>query len=70
MKVKIKTWKEMKKEFGLDDGGDINCPIAFTTIMELLMPKDRIIEVLLGMYEHYEYNRKWFIDENIIKEKL
>lgn len=45
MKVKIKTWEEMEKEFGLDDDGDVVCCEFFTTEMEAVMPMDRIIEV-------------------------
>ena len=34
-KVKIKTWEEMEKEFGLTiSGGNIKCPFTFMTDME------------------------------------
>jgi hypothetical protein len=45
MVVEIKTWEEMKKEFGLDSFGYINCNDGFTTAMEEDMPEYRVIEV-------------------------
>jgi len=45
MKVKIKTWETLEKEFGLDEEGDINCSFFFTKDMEEELPADRIIEV-------------------------
>ena len=57
MKVQIKTWEEMEKEFGLTDVGFINCRETFTTNMEKLMPKDRIIEIS----EVEGYNARRFI---------
>lgn len=45
MKVRIKTWEEMEKEFGVDNVGDIKCKETFSTYMEELLPKDRIIEI-------------------------
>lgn len=45
IKVKIKTWELMEKEFGLFHN-DINTPnLMFIQKMEKEMPKDRIIEV-------------------------
>lgn len=46
MKVKIKTWEAMKKEFGLRISGNIKCKCTFTEEMEEKMPKDRVIEVI------------------------
>lgn len=70
MRVQIKTWEEMEKEFGLTYGGDINCREVFTTKMEELMPKDRTIEVYhkdgLFIWEWEEYN----ISEDMILHKL
>lgn len=46
MKVKIKTWEQMKKEFGLDDTGDIwDGSNFFSRNMEKCMPKDRTINI-------------------------
>jgi hypothetical protein len=45
MKVKIKTWKQMVDEFGLDSDGDILSDIAFTHEIEEMLPEDRIIEI-------------------------
>ena len=33
-KVRIKTWKKMEEEFGLNTCGDINCWISWTIKME------------------------------------
>ena len=32
--VKIKTWKQMESEFGLDNGRDIRCVPPFSQLME------------------------------------
>ena len=45
IRVRIKTWEEMEQEFGLDTCGDINVSGYFTSHMEELMPRDRIIEI-------------------------
>ena len=46
-KVRIKTWEEMEKNFGLDEYGDIlvTGDYYFTKDMENIIPKDRIIEI-------------------------
>jgi len=46
MKVKIKTWEQMGKEFGLTKLGNIpRMLFNFTKEMEELLPEDRVIEV-------------------------
>jgi len=45
MKVKIKTWEAMEKEFGLYDDGDIPCAFGFLECMEQALPEDRVIDV-------------------------
>jgi len=45
MKVEIKSWEEMKAEFGLDDRGSINTLYGYTQQMEDELPQDRIIEI-------------------------
>ena len=57
--VKIKTWKQMEKEFGLDEDGDIEVledRVYFVDTMEEYMPKDRIIKV-------DEHRAKWMTEE-------
>lgn len=46
-KVRIKTWEEMEKKFGLDKYGDIlvTGDYYFTKDMENIIPNDRIIEI-------------------------
>jgi len=47
MKVKIKTWGEMAREFGVDRWEDIKNPdVYFNRQMEALLPDNRIIKVL------------------------
>ena len=43
--VKIKTWEQMVKEFGINTWNNIDCKYGFTNKMEELMPKNRIIEI-------------------------
>lgn len=47
--VRIKTWEEMKEEFGLTSSGDIKCRCYFLKEMEIYFKKyfpDRIVEVV------------------------
>ena len=46
VKVKIKTWKQMEEEFGLNDEGNIAAKDIFVRGMEEMMPDDRIIEIV------------------------
>ena len=44
--VKIKTWEQMEREFGLDENGNIPINnIFFHYIMEEEMPQNRIIQI-------------------------
>ena len=58
--VKIKTWEQMEKEFGLNLLGNIDCEYVFTSAMEEDMPLDRIIEVI------NENWNGWGISEDMI----
>jgi len=51
MKVKIKTWEQMEKEFGLYDDGEIDCTFIFSEYMEQALPEDRIIDVRISPHE-------------------
>lgn len=72
-KLKIKTWEDMKNEFGvLSDDGIIYIPLddnAFTKRMDELLPENRIIYVTNRLWEGKRgYHFK--ITDNMIKEKL
>ena len=62
MKVRIKDWAELEKEFGLDNQGDIDCYCVFTKGMREYCGK--VIEVnrnnigRTGMFKH----DGWFFD--------
>lgn len=43
-KIKIKSWDEMEKEFGLDSDGDINCNEGFIKDMAYLCGKEATIK--------------------------
>ena len=45
MKVEIKTWSEMAREFGEDYKGDIDCQYMFTEEMENFLPLNRVIHI-------------------------
>jgi len=53
MLVKIKTWAQMEKEFGLNKRGQINTSEhVFSRDMELQMPQNRIVKkVAFGCWE-------------------
>lgn len=70
MKVRIKTWEEMEKEFGLDEHGNIPCYCYFVPEMKQFC--GNVIEV--EGYEDYfvcdkEYNL-WEISDDMIKEVI
>ena len=67
MKVKIKTWEQMEREYGLTSLGDISTPGAnFVDTMEEIMPQDRIIEV--EKYgDRYKW-KGWVITNDMIEE--
>ena len=62
--VKIKTWEQMEKEFGLTPKGNINCKNTFISDMEVAIPKNRIIIL--------EYDRwdGWVMTDDMIEEEL
>jgi len=74
--VKIKTWKEMKKEYGLTHNRDIECKLTFVRTMEEYLNKnfpDRIVEIE-AVDEKYEFyfirgsGDQW--GDDMIKEKV
>jgi len=64
MIVKIKTWDDMVKEFGLNKDGNINCSGVFVTDMEEEMPKNRIIDTTDGDWI------SWIISHDMIEEYI
>jgi hypothetical protein len=74
MKVQIKTWDEMAKEFGVDDEGYIECDCLFTPDMEKEISeynKDRIIEIERP-YDDVDllFNDEWVITADMIKRTI
>ncbi len=71
--VKIKTWEQMEKEFGLDEVfGDIACRCSFVKEMEWAITKDRIIEIY-EIDEHFYWeegleSNEWEITNDMIEE--
>jgi hypothetical protein len=45
MHVKIRTWKDMEDEYGLDKNGCIKIAEGFTDLMEECLPDNREIEI-------------------------
>jgi hypothetical protein len=71
--VKIKTWYQMEKVFGLDEDGDIDIPGAFVKDMEENMPENRIIvieEVDSSINNWFAKNENWGITDEMIEEYL
>jgi hypothetical protein len=70
--VKIKTWDQMEKEFGLYNNEYINCDYVFTRAIEKTLPKNRII-VLEGdnndKYIIKAFDIHFYISEDIIEEE-
>ena len=69
MLIKIKTWKQMKKEFGTNKKGNINCKKIFTKNMEGFIPENRIIEI--DKYDCWICNtdddRQFYISNDMIE---
>ena len=74
MFIKIKTWEQMEQEFGLNDSENINLPNneSFSTTMEYLLPKNRIIKVGVegGGYTWFTSYGVWRISEEAIEKIL
>ena len=68
--IKIKTWDEMEKEFGLNELGEISCGVVFMKPMELEMPKNRIIVVNYTNHIYKWVKHGYFISKNVIEEEL
>ena len=72
MKVKIKTWEDMKKEYGLNQYGNINLMYPFLKEMENYVPEDRIIEIEKRTDEGYiwvaDKFKKYIITDEMIEE--
>jgi len=72
-KVKIKTWEEMLECGTLDGEGDIVNSLSlppFTSGMEMLMPKDRIVEIDERMFWDVKHFTWYAIDEWMISEEV
>lgn len=76
MKVKIKTWERIVKEFPVKyvEASGVTCPESeygclFTTKMEELMPPDRIIEIseTANEYGEFKYNDDYLISLDMIE---
>ena len=70
MKVKIKTWEAMEKEYG-KRSCSIKVQFSFTELMEKLMPKDRIIEVKQARIDKYTWDfggKSYAISLDMIEE--
>ena len=71
-KVRIKTWEEMEKEFGVDANNYIKGDAYFTPSMECDMPENRVIEI----YKNKDYFTwdlgydSWTISEDMIAEYI
>lgn len=68
MKVKIKDWYELAREFSIDKDGDVNCHCCFTTFMKKYCGK--VIEVnndeviICNNIKIFEYHG-WFFSADI-----
>lgn len=69
-KVRVRTWEDMEREFGLNEFGDINTPASFTPNMRKYCGKIFIIEYCNdGSQTYYlhlgDSSRFLFSDENL-----
>lgn len=61
-KVKFKSWQEMEEEFGLDEDGDIDNFLTFTSEMENGLDKERVytISKIDGFIVSLQENTKYY----------
>lgn len=55
MKIKIDTWENLEKKFGLTIHSNINSNSWWTPQMEKMLPKNRIIKVTMNN-DKYNWN--------------
>jgi len=67
MKVKIRKWKSMKKEFGLDDQGKIKTSKNFVKSMKHLCGKK--VNVTLDFFGNWETDDGWSISSDMVTNK-
>lgn len=69
---KFKSWEQMKKEFGMDYGGNIQCEYTFTKSMKYLCGKEYKQE---HHNDYYKCNDKWekipqFISRDMLQTNI
>ena len=64
--VRIRSWESMEEEFGLDDDGDIQAHLVFTTEMRHLEGRVFVIEDI-GYEGVYGLNEDWEISTDMIE---
>jgi len=67
MKVLIKSWKKMKKEYGLDTDGDINLSPHFSKEMKHLCKKVVTIEIDNNIATTTSKRKIWFICPQMVE---
>lgn len=71
MRVKIKRWEDMEKEFGLARDGSVDCPNAYFEIdMEEALPKDRVIRIDEYRVWKDKNGEEWEIDRAMVEAYL
>jgi len=74
MKVKIKSWEELEKEFGYDNEDTLRTPSGFTQLLEEDLPADRIIEVVGFRRQPQMWltgdGGVYYIDEEMVSEVI
>lgn len=73
-KVKIRQWSDMEKEFGLDEGGDIDCRCFFAIEMKKYCGRiGKVVCVHSGGFYDLSFDGKthgwYFSDDMFEKEK-
>ena len=65
IKVKIKTWENMVKDYPINSYGDISIPATFEKEMEKLVPEDRVIEIRDPYIEEW---KNWVKGDLVIRD--
>jgi len=66
-KVRIKSWKEMEKEYGVDSHGDIKSGVPFLTSMRKYCGKIMTIQQVGWSWYYMEESGNWCLTDEMIK---
>lgn len=70
--VRIRTWDDMKMEFGLTSYGAIDCKFTFTNSMKVLCGREFTITEILsdGNIKGHDFGTKYWISRDMLEHAV